>query len=294
VRGEGIYDQIAARDRLQAWYFSVLMGKCVLQGILKNGRFFSMKAITLFLLAGFLAECVSGSSSKPEYTMEFSLRPLRMSYRDLSKVILKVQDSISGSQVSSEATAGIMNELVLKDGTRRFQTANDFSARALESAPRQAYEASYNFRTSGSAISQISIDLDDYKRGISVSGTNQGQVEGLAHLIRDDLGAFEGYWGGLITRMILAIIFSVALLALASRTKNAILGSVLGMASMLVVLLLLIAGARLIPGFVVYRDDPSFIVQWGPEISFLGLIFSALGVLGPTILSRYRGDRKGL
>ena len=35
---------------------------------------------------------------------------------------------------------------------------------------------------------------------------------------------------------------------------------------------------RILPGFAIYNGDPSFLVRYAPQISFLGLIVSLLGI----------------
>jgi hypothetical protein len=224
----------------------------------------------------------------PEYTMEISLHPLRMSVNDLSSLLLKVRHFISAIPNINGAT--LADELVLSDGLRRFQVKGDYSISTLRSAPEVAQKASYYFSASSGAVTRISLDLGDYGRTISVSGDNQEQVEALAQLLYSDLQMRETWFGGIFMRLTLCAVllaFGFLVPLRLKRTASQVSLSLLFMVSAYYVGF----NDNLFPGTLIFKDSPSFVTRYSAEISFVGAILSFVGIVVPLVLSGFKHSK---
>jgi hypothetical protein len=220
-----------------------------------------MKKLGLLLVAMLvLSGHGHASSKKPAYTMEISLHPIRMSITDLSSLLAKVNRFVLTSRAGTkESEISTINELALSDGVRRFQVSGDFSARTLESAPGVSYEASYNYRTLDGPITQVSIDLVDYRRKISISGYNQEHVEALAQLLSSYLQAYETYWGGFVIRFVGFFVFLIAGGAAGLvYSRHSVVKTSIATVTCFVLAFVILFNDSLTPGVVIYKGSPVY------------------------------------
>lgn len=250
------------------------------------------RLVFLFLVLFLLSAHSVVRSQEPEYTMEFSLLPIRMSVNDLSSLLSKINRFVLVTKAALPHSADrTINELALSDDVHRFQVSNDFSAHTLKSAPSTSLSASYTYRGLDSEpISRVSIELNEYNRKISVSGRSEEQVEALAQLMRSEMQAYETYWGGIQIRFLGFLAFFIAFAGLMYfRHPIAKAGVLLFSGTWLFCFLFV---TSLTPGAAIYKSSPSFFVRFAPEISFASLVAGVVGVL-LTIFLRREGKVEG-
>jgi hypothetical protein len=214
-----------------------------------------------------------------------------MSQDDLARLLTQVQHLTRGSEQGPESERRIVrDELALSDGVRRFQVSQTYSPPTLKSAPAVAYKVSYNFQSRDEDVSNVSIELRDFSRSVSVTGADEAKVEAVAQLIGAGLRDHETLSGGPLFRLVAA--FLVFLLSpLTYRLFHDWRGVAFGASTYALGFVVFFGTSRLFPGAAVYRGEPSFLVHFAPEISFAALILAAISLLIPVVRRPKRQPR---
>jgi hypothetical protein len=134
-------------------------------------------------------------------------------------------------------------------------------------------------------VSFLSLSFSNYSRTLAVEGQGPDQVDAVFTALRDELSKLSTSIGGplfwvlritLISVLALSLFFLVSWWIWMETHRRIILGPTVLVVALLVALIILPVG-DLLSGFAVVRGDASFIVRYGAEISFWGLIVAILG-----------------
>jgi hypothetical protein len=76
---------------------------------------------------------------------------------------------------------------------------------SLKEIPNEIISFTLILYSGENGIKDISLYLNDYRRSITVSGSNNTYVTGLINIIKDKILPYEVYWGGPGRRIIIAV-----------------------------------------------------------------------------------------
>lgn len=160
-----------------------------------------------------------------------------------------------------------------------------YSSSGSVSLPRAAYCFSYTYYRDGSSISSVRVELGDYSRRLSVTGEAQDQVEALTTLLLSNLLQHSRAIGGPLFRRMagLLLFLALALVGVISTVHLCQTGRYMSAGGPIIsalglILLLVLPFDTFLPGFALYQGDSAFLVRYGPEISFFGVVATVAGI----------------
>jgi hypothetical protein len=236
--------------------------------------------ITLFLAAATSLLSAAG----PQFSRSRDLPCLTISSSELDDILRKAHSLIVTANGPAAERQYVREAIKLGVGGDELEIPS-YSLSSGISLPKAAYEFSYTYYRSDSPISSVTVDLQDYSRRLSVTGEAADQVEALTTLLESNLVQHSTAIGGQLFRGVLGYFLLVALLlslitsaayCWSTRRYSAVgmpICSVLGL-----VLLLLLPFDKFLAGFALYQGDSSFLVRYGPQISFISLLTTLAGI----------------
>lgn len=179
-------------------------------------------------------------------------------------------------------------EIVFTSGGDK-QSLTPYNFSKLESLPDETYALNYDYSYDSDVypITSITITFGDYRREIEIRGFSAQHVEAIKNTLRADFlkhstvigGAKFRYFAGLIALLVGLILVNIALSMLSGKKT---LGWILLVCCGLFFYgLLSLPFDSWLPGFAIYREDPSFLVHYAPEIGFIGVLLGAIGIAIP-------------
>jgi hypothetical protein len=235
------------------------------------------------------------SATGPQFSHDRDLPPLKLAAADLDTILLKAQSLIAAANApSGEQDFG---RETVKLGVRGKELEiPHFSLASSVAFPREVFRFSYTYSRPDKPISSVTVDLGDYSRRVSVSGEAADQVEAISKVLENDLLRYSTAIGGAMFRRVAGLCLSVALLisliASSAYWWNTRRYSALGMltcSALGLLLVLFVPWDRYLPGFALYQSySPFLLVRYAPQIFFLSLIVTLLGIPLSYFLPRWR------
>jgi hypothetical protein len=227
----------------------------------------------------------SVSAKSEEFSQTRDLPPLKFAAADLDTVLKNTQAMLAAA--NGPAVGQDFARESVKLGVRGHEIEiPHFSLASSVAFPKEVFKFSYTYKRPDKPISSVTIDLDDYSRRVSVTGQTAEQVGAVSRLLEKDLLRYSSKVGGAPFRRVVGLCLSVGLLTSLgvsgaywwrTRTYNA-----LGMLICSVValsLVLLVPWHRYLPGFALYQSySPFLLIRYAPQIAFLGLVASLVGI----------------
>ena len=232
----------------------------------------------------FLILVVSGgATAQVNYTKTAEIQPLRTSFNDLQGVLTKTSALVS---TANSGTQVIREELKMKAGVVTVTLRGHNFVQTSARIPEKIDSMAYSYLASDSAkISRVSIDLDDYRRLITVEGSSPEQVDAIFAVLREDLQAISTPVGGwsfqlysgfpaIFLLTVICVLFGASWYSTRARIHLAVSLSAL----VFVVLFITLPVDELLSGFWAIKGEPSFMVRYGPHMSFAGLVIAVVGI----------------
>jgi hypothetical protein len=225
------------------------------------------------------------SAKDAEFSQSRDLPPVRLAASDLDTILLETQSLINASNgPPGEQDSGREG---VKLGVRGKEIEiPHFSLASSVAFPREVFRFSYTYSRPDKPISSVIIDLGDYSRRVSVTGKAADQVEAISNLIEKDLLRYSTPIGGAPLRRLAGVCLSVGLLISLglsgaywwrSRAYGAL--GLLICSTVGLLLVLLLPWDRYLPGFALYQSySPFLLIRYAPEIAFLGLLATLVGI----------------
>jgi len=244
--------------------------------------------------------CSISSADEPTYTKSASLPPIRITYLDLQSVLDKLALLMSSANVSY-ATRPFTEKLRLKHGEFQVETSGHKLQGSKANLPKVATELVYTasaYPLDSVPIATVSLLFYDFDRKLTVEGRSPEQVDAMFASIKSDLLALSSPFGGSLFRNVSgSLVFIVCLYVtlfgslhwLSTRQTSAVLPVAFALLSL--GLLFFLPFEALFAGFSVSSFDPSFANRYGPEISFLGLVLSVVGIPLSYLVPRWLAKR---
>ena len=147
-------------------------------------------------------------------------------------------------------------------------------------------------------ITTVWLSLDDSRRQLTVEGYSPDQVDAHFASIKESLTHLSTFYGGSGFRMFggMAVFFgcfivaSIGLSIWFTRPDRRLLGPVfVSVATM--VLLFTLPFEEMLAGFLLSHADPTFFIQYGPEISFWSLVISIAAIPLSALIPGWLGPK---
>lgn len=221
--------------------------------------------------------------AETSYSKTVELPPLRISFSELQAVLNKGVSLVT----AASGSAPWREEMELRKGELRVRvTGHRLNPDELK-LPDSVDSFQYTASTGGSAaITNLAMDFTDYKRTLLVSGQIPEQVDAVFSALREDLLKLSTPIGGSVLKNTLGLtaiwLLVGALIWLGAtwlQTHRRTLQLPIAICAALLSTILLLPTGDLLAGFSAVRGDASFMVRYGSEISFWGLVLAV--VLAP-------------
>ena len=249
---------------------------------------FKILCASILVLIG-IGICESSDQGTLLYTRHKSYKALRLTYSDLSKLLLGIQEILK--EASKNSSSVYSNQVSVENQSEKLTLKGNFESSAFTDAPHMANRVKYRFHALRHPIESVTITLRDYNREVEVVGTSLSHVQAISAIIHEHLQAKETIFGGSRFRtLVSAILFaffltnvplSFYLASLYPRFRNHL--SVIGLVcSLFFVYFVIVSPLRedwLFPGIAIYKDSASFITRFAPEFTFISMIISIIAFL---------------
>src|SRR5437667_7888210 len=250
--------------------------------------------LLLFLLA---SSNLSAAEPQPQYTRTRQLPALRMTFADMQVILDKAAHLMADANKEAAKKANEAKEgnglqdlflfsqrspretLTVGTGPDEIQIAgHTFSGNAHIS--KAAYALSYSYSWAEAPVSKLELDLRDYARHLSVTGTAVDQVQAISAALEGDLSEHSAIGGDNVRLNLVGATVIVLLMSLTFgaaycflEKKWRFLGipifSLVGL-----ILLFMLPLKDVFAGFALYEGEASWIVRYAPQIGFVGLIIT--------------------
>jgi hypothetical protein len=245
------------------------------------------------------------AESPATYQRSTELPAVRMSYTDFVQIATRAKSIADNANQSLQPEEHRREKMEAASGERRLRTPAIFADADLRKAPSVAYEVSYTYSRSGAPISEVSLQMHNRVRFLSVEGTAPDQVDALFASIRESISEHQTLFGGALPNfafflLVLATgLFSVmyVLHVLERKGKEFIslplfIGMLLIVGACTLTVSWLLAEPGWFPGTAVYAGDANLLARYGPQISLLGLVATIVMGLAGIFYSNWLAGRE--
>lgn len=223
-----------------------------------------------------------------EYSRSINLPPLQLSYRVLQQLSVDVERMVC--PVPPKSQTADCARITIADETRSIVFTSGRQITRFDSLPAKATEFSFNYYGRERSISQVNIDLSEYRRALSVKGSEPPQVDALIAMLRDRLSEHSVFLRGFNVRSVFLLLFYIAyccviglaVLFAVYAYKRPLVGAAVGFAGFLG---FFVAFDRvesmlekLLPAFVIYQGNPSWMVRYSAEFTFGGFVLGLIAL----------------
>jgi hypothetical protein len=223
-------------------------------------------------------------AAQTNYLRSTEIGPLRISIDQLTAVVEKASRLV---RVANGQTRITREEMSLGAGTYRVKLSGHEIDPQRTRIPKVVDNFEYSLWFVDSApVKHFQLSLANYKRTLSVDGESPDQVDSVFVTVRDELAALISAVGGEVPTKLLSapfaffILFTPTFLATLiwwDKKYPVALAIVVTCVAIFIATLLLPTG-EMFAGFSVIKGDASFVVRYGAEISFWGLVLAVVGI----------------
>ena len=242
-----------------------------------------MKRSQLTFCLLLLGTCTCPAFAQSNYSKTVEIPPLRISYAELQAVLDKGASLMSAANKSFHSLQ--REEMRLQERELRVSIWGhqlEGDARLPKTLDRFEYIA---WTGNAAPVSRLNLSFSSYSRTLSVEGQGPDQVEAVFIALRDELSKLSTSIGGpffsalrvmLISILVFGLFFLVAWW-IWMQTRRRIIVAPTVLVLVLLVALIIVPVGELLSGFAVVRGDAPFIMRYGADISFWGLLLAILG-----------------
>lgn len=270
-----------------------------------------------YLILALIALVATGkgvsSPSQEIYTRSEELPAMRMKYSDLESILTKASQLATEANRQMASSSNFVENLVKYLGREFIEKAGpefveqerqkllqrspkeeiailsgggkisipNHSPTKSNRLPEEGFGLNYNydFELSSAPVASISLVCRDIFRTLEVRGGSADNVDAVMNTLMTDYlkhsTRFGGYSFRTLARFAFFFLFVVSLAIPKGR-----LGWFFSFSTGAILLgTIFLPSEQWFPGFAVYRDDPAFLVRYGPQIGFAGVILSIFGIV---------------
>lgn len=223
--------------------------------------------------------------AETNYSKSVELPPLRVSFDDLQEML----DTISTLMPTREDARSLIwrEEIVLRKKDLSVKMSGHQLNLPGAKVPSSIDSFEYTAFTRGDApITRVTVSFSDYRRSVLVEGQSPEQVDAVFYVVREHLSKLVnligGFWFHTVLRFSAIVILSVILLQMVVlwlKTGLRSFSIAIAVCGLLLTALITLPLDELLAGFSAVRGNPSFVVRYGPEISFWDFVVGVLSFL---------------
>ena len=222
------------------------------------------------------------------------LPPLKLGATDLDAILLKTHSLID--EANGHGDSGLETVKVNIDG--QDIEIPHLSLASSVAFPNEVFGFSYMYQQADKPVSQVTIDLGDSSRRVSVSGDSADEVDALSKMLATDFRRYATPVGGVKFRRVIGICLSMLFLtalmigtAYYWNNRNRIALGIPICSAVGFLLVLFLPWKRFLPGFVLYqRYSAFFLVRHAPQLLSLAVLAMLAGMPLSYFLARRRRD----
>lgn len=217
------------------------------------------------------------------YTKTAEIPPLHVAFTSLQSILDKTDTLVSAANRDIKPRR---EELVLKAKDLQVNLPGNTLQPKGAKIPAQIDSLTYSYwAESPATITRVALDFGDYRRTITVEGTSPEQVDAIFATLRDELMQLSHPVGGTVLRSLLGIPANVLLFLflgaagadwLAKRHPGSLI--VIAVIASTLLLLNILPISDLLSGFLAVPGEPSFMIRYGPQISFWAFLITVIGI----------------
>jgi len=238
---------------------------------------------------------MTSAAQHEEFSRSRDLPPLKLAATDLDNILLKAQSLVAGANGPSSQQHFVRESVKLGVSGKEIEIPH-FSLASSVAFPKELFRFSYAYYQPDKPISSVTVDLGDYSRRVLVSGKSADRVETISSVLAEDLRRHSTIIGGAMFRRVAGVCLSIILLLCLMVSGvywwNTRCASALGMLICSAIGLSLVLFApwnRYLPGFALYQSySPFLLIRYAPQIFFLSLVASLVGIPLSYFLPRWR------
>ena len=174
-----------------------------------------ISVVLLGVIDLYAAEQPEFVEQKPQYTRTRELPALKISFTDVQFALEKAANLLSNAnRDGGKKPKDIFLSESLRVGTGPDEievTGHSFPANAH--VPKAAYALSYSYSWRDAPVSRLQLDLGDWTRRLSVSGTAVDQVEAISAALERDLSQHTAIGGDMVRTVGGALLFIVLVIS---------------------------------------------------------------------------------
>ncbi|MYK41138.1 MAG: hypothetical protein F4049_13070 [Gemmatimonadetes bacterium] len=253
----------------------------------------NFKTLFAFILI-LVGICDSSAQDDPVYARYKSYKSLRMTYEDLSNLLLTTQEFLTNSAVDSSYVH--RDRVLVENKSEKLTISGNYQLEEFKKAPTRATYAWYQFSASNHPIEDVEISLRDYQREVEIVGSSLAQVQALSAMIHEHLETKETIFGAEFRTLGKALFFATFLsLAVLNfiinreKVNNANLSIVtVIMCPIYLCILFVFPLEDWLPGTAIYMDTAGFLEKYSPEVTFFGAICGLISLFVPFFWRKVR------
>src|SRR5438445_370337 len=173
-----------------------------------------ISVVLLAVIDVYAAEQPELVEQKPQYIRTRELPALKISFADMQSVLEKAANLLSDANVNAPKKKEFFFRETLTLGKEPDQieiAGHSFPANAR--LPKVAYPLSYSYSWTDAPVSKLQLDLGDWTRRLSVSGTAVDQVEAISAALERDLSQHTAIGGDMVRTVGGALLFIVLVIS---------------------------------------------------------------------------------
>lgn len=245
-----------------------------------------MTKLIISLLSALLFALAPSAIAQTNYSKTTEFPALRISVSDLQDLLVKANSLIAAANASNIIKYR-REEITISNGDLKITIPGHLFEVVGGKLPKIFDAFEYNLSvTDGVPISDLNLSFRDFSRTLTVRGNSPDQVDAVFSVLRDDIQRLSTSFGGSGQRIAIAVItlwvLSTALVVLSAvyiGARRKIILLPISLVGLLLFLFFALPLGDMLAGFIAVSGDASFMVRYGPQISFLGFVLTAVATI---------------
>jgi hypothetical protein len=213
------------------------------------------------------------------YQQSFDLPPIQLNASELRTTLMTISEIVARINPRPAENQYPHYSINITDNNTGETVVFDEFVIPETHLPSPATTVHIRYSLDGAPISRIELNFSDYERTLQVEGDSYTDVTGCATLLQKELSRYSVPFGGPILRIILLEIpiMAFAILGIVfSKLQSRYSYFFLALIPVMFVIALIVPWKYILAGFVFHESEPSWIVRYSPQFTFVALLLTIL------------------